>query len=95
MHIPPTFSSNEWIKKFLKQKDLEIRINQIKENEEIAKSKLDEIIENEINKIKLEINLYKQLIFELVNQKTYNKATNYINTLKQEYNNFPKILQNF
>ena len=86
---------NERIKKYLKQKDLEIRIDQIKENEKIAKNKLDEIVENEIDKIKSEINIYKQLIFELFNQQTYNKATNYINLLKQEYNNFPKILQKF
>lgn len=86
---------NERIKKYLKQKDLEIRIDQIKENEKIAKSKLDEIVENEIDKIKSEINIYKQLIFELFNQQTYNKATNYINLLKQEYNNFPEILQKF
>ena len=39
---------NERIKKYLKQKDLEIRINQIKENEKITKNKLDEIVENEI-----------------------------------------------
>ena len=86
---------NERIKKYLKQKDLEIRIDQIKENKKIAKSKLDEIVENEIDKIKSEINIYKQLIFELFNQQTYNKATNYINLLKQEYNNFPEILQKF
>ena len=86
---------NERIKKYLKQKDLEIRINQIKENEKITKSKLDEIVENEIDKIKSEINIYKQLIFELFNQQTYNKATNYINLLRQEYINFPEILQKF
>ncbi len=89
MYIRLRLALNERIKKYLKQKDLEIRINQIKENEKIAKNKLDEIVENEIDKIKSEINIYKLLIFELFNQQTYNKATNYINILKQEYNNFP------
>ena len=95
MYIRLRLALNERIKKYLKQKDLEIRINQIKENEKIAKNKLDEIVENEIDKIKSEINIYKLLIFELFNQQTYNKATNYINILKQEYNNFPEILQKF
>ena len=73
---------NERIKKYLKEKDLEIRVNTLKENENISKSKLDELVENKIEELKSEINIYKQLIFELFNQQTYNKALNYINMLK-------------
>ena len=86
---------NERIRKHFKRKDLEFRVNELKENETISKSKLDEIVETKIEELKSEINIYKQLIFELFNQQTYNKALNYVNMLKQELNKFPEILKNF
>ena len=86
---------NERIKKYLKEKDLEIRLKSLKENERISKHKLNKLVENKIKEIKSEINIYKQLIFELFNQQTYAKALNYINMLKQEFINFPEILQKF
>ena len=86
---------NQRIKKYLKEKDLELRLNTLKENERISKSKLDELVENKIKELKSEINIYKQLIFELFNQQTYDKALNYMDMLKQEFINFPEILQKF
>ena len=59
---------NERIRKHLKEKDLEFRVNELKENETISKSKLDEKVETKIEELKSEINIYKQLIFELFNQ---------------------------
>ena len=86
---------NQRIKKYLKEKDLELRLNTLKEHERISKSKLDELVENKIKELKSEINIYKQLIFELFNQQTYDKALNYMDMLKQEFINFPEILQKF
>ena len=86
---------NERIKKYLNEKDLEFRVNIIKENEKISKTKLDQLVENKIKDLKSEINIYKQLIFELFNQQTYDKALNYVKMLKQEVINFPEILQKF
>lgn len=86
---------NERIKKFLKQKDIELRIQFKKENEKISEYKLDKIIKKEIDKLKDEINIYKQLLFELFEQQTYDKAISYIRLLKNEINNFPEVLKNY
>ena len=86
---------NERIKKFLKQKDIEFRIHIKKENEKISEYKLNKLVKKEIEKLKNEINIYKQLLFELFEQQTYDKAINYVNMLKNEINNFPEVLQNY
>ena len=86
---------NQRIKKYLKEKDLELRLNTLKENERISKSKLDELVENKIKELKSEINIYKQLIFELFNQQTYDKALNYMDMLKQEFIIFQRSYKNF
>jgi len=69
--------------------------NELKENETISKSKLDELVETKIKNLKSEINIYKQLIFDLFNQQTYNKALSYVNMLKQKLNNFLIFLKIF
>ena len=61
----------------------------------ISEHKLNKIIKIEINKIKEEINIYKELFFQLFEQKNYNKAITYINLLKNEINNFPDVLKNY
>ena len=86
---------NERIKKFLKQKDIELRIQFIKENEKISEYKLNKKVKKEIDDLKNEINIYKQFFFEIFEQKTYNEAINYVNLLKNEINNFPEVLKNY
>ena len=48
-----------------------------------------------INDYKTEINEYLGLIYQLLKQQTYNKAIRYIELLKRESNNFPKLLQKY
>ena len=48
-----------------------------------------------INDYKLEINEYLGLIYQLFKQQTYNKAIQYVELLKRESINFPKLLQNY
>ena len=86
---------NERIKKYLKQKNIEFRIQFKNENKKISEYKLDEVVKKEIKKLKDEINIYKQLFFELFKQQTYNKAISYVNLLKNEVNNFPEVLKNY
>ena len=86
---------NERIKKFLKQKDIELRIQFKKENEKISEYKLNKKVKKEIDDLKNEINIYKQFFFEIFEQKTYNEAINYVNLLKNEINNFPEVLKNY
>ena len=86
---------NERIKKFLKQKDIELRIQFKKENEKISEYKLNKKVKKEIENLKDEINIYKQLFFELFEQQTYDKAIIYVNLLKNEINNFPEVLKNY
>ena len=82
---------NERIKKYLKQKNIEFRIQFKNENKKISEYKLDEVVKKEIKKLKDEINIYKQLFFELFEQQTYDKAISYVKLLKNEINNFPKF----
>ena len=86
---------NERIKKFLKQKDIELRIQFKKENEKISEYKLNKKVKKEIENLKDEINIYKQLFFELFEQQTYDKAISYIDLLRNEINNFPEVLKNY
>ena len=86
---------NERIKRYLKQKDIELRIQFQKANEKISEYKLNKLIKKEINQIKDKINLYKQLFFRLFEQKTYDNAIIYLNLLKNEINNFPEVLKNY
>lgn len=86
---------NERIKKFLKQKDIEYRIHFKKENEKISEYKLDKLIKKEIEMLKNEINIYKQLLFKLFEQQTYYKANSYVNLLKNEINKFSDVLKNY
>lgn len=86
---------NERIKKHLKQKDIDFRIQFKKENEKISENKLNQLVKKEIHGLKDEINIYKQLLFELFEQQNYNKAISYVNLLKNEINNFPEVLKNY
>ena len=86
---------NERIKKYLKQKDIEFRIQFQNKNKKISQYQLNKLVKKELNTLKDEINIYKQLFFELFEQQTYNKAINYINLLKNEINNFPEVLKNY
>lgn len=88
-------SVNDRIKKYLKQKEIELRIRFQKENKNISQYQLNKLIKKELNKIEKEINIYKQLIFELFEQQTYDKALSYIDLLKNEINNFPEVLKDF
>ena len=86
---------NERIKKFLKQKDIELRIQFKKENEKISEYKLNKKVKKEIENLKDEINIYKQLFFELFEQQKYDKAISYIDLLRNEIDNFPEVLKNY
>jgi len=68
----------------LKNKEPNLSDNQIKE-----KSK--QFIED----YKSEINEYLSLIYQLFKQQTYNKAIHYIDLLKIESVNFPKLLKEY
>ena len=68
----------------LKNMELNLSDNQIKE-----KSK------EFINDYKSEINEYLSLIYQLFKQQTYDKAIQYIELLKRESVNFPKLLQDY
>ena len=48
-----------------------------------------------INDYKLKINEYLSLIYQLFKQQTYNKAIQYIDLLKRESINFPKLLKDY
>ena len=88
-------SVNERIRKYLKQKEIELRIKFQKENKNIKQHQLNKLVKKELKEIKEEINIYKELIFELFEQQTYDKAISYVNLLKQEINNFPEVLKKF
>ena len=90
-----SLSVNERIRKYLKQKEIKLRIQFQKENKNISQYQLNKLVKKELNKIKDEIKIYKQLIFELFEQQTYDKALSYINLLKNEINNFPEVLKGF
>lgn len=64
-------------------------------NKKISQYQLNKLVKKELNTLKDEINIYKQLFFELFEQQTYNKAINYINLLKNEINNFLEVLKNY
>lgn len=68
----------------LKNKESNLSNNQIKE-----KSK------QFIKDYKSEINEYLSLIYQLFKQQIYNKATQYIDLLKRESVNFPKLLKEY
>ena len=61
----------------------------------MSEYKLNKLIKKEINKLEDEINIYKELLFELFEQQTYDKAISYINILKNEINNFSEVLKNY
>ena len=42
-----------------------------------------------------EIKIFMGLFYELFHQQTFNKAIRYINLLKQELTNFPKMMQDY
>ena len=90
-----SLSVNERIRKYLKQKEIKLRIQFQKENKNISQYQLNKLVKKELNKIKDEIKIYKQLIFELFEQQTYDKALSYINLLKNEINNYPEVLKSF
>ena len=90
-----SLSVNERIRKYLKQKEIKLRIQFQKENKNISQYQLNKLVKKELNKIEDEIKIYKQLIFELFEQQTYDKALSYINLLKNEINNFPEVLKDF
>ena len=77
-------SVNERIRKYLKQKEIELRIKFQKENKNITQHQLNKLVKKELKEIKEEINIYKGLIFELFEQQIYDKAISYVNLLKQE-----------
>ena len=87
-------SINERIRKYLKQKEIELRIKFQKENKNISQYQLNKLVKKELKEIKEEINIYKELIFELFEQQTHDKAIRYVNLLKQEINNFSDVLKN-
>ena len=68
----------------LKNMELNLSDNEIKE-----KSK------QFISNYKSEINEYLSLIYQLFKQQTYDKAIQYINLLKRESINFPKLLKDY
>ncbi|MEE0024270.1 hypothetical protein [Methanobrevibacter sp.] len=74
---------------------MEFRIHFKKENEKISEYQLDKLTKKEIEKLKDEINIYKQLSFELFKQQTYKKAISYVILLKNEINNFSEVLKNY
>ena len=54
---------------YCKQNDIEFRIHFKKENEKISEYQLDKLTKKEIKKIKDEINIYKQLLLDYLNNK--------------------------
>ena len=58
------------LKKFLKQKNIELRINFKKENKKISEYKLNKLIKKEITKLENEINIYKQYYLNYLNNKS-------------------------
>jgi len=86
---------NERIKKYLKEKEQEITAKIKRENPNISKKQLMKLITNELKTIKNKINESKKFIFELFNQPDYNKALDFIDLLRKEFNNFPKVLKEF
>ena len=72
------------LEKYLKQKEIKLRIKFQKENKNITQHQLNKLVKKELKVIKEEINIYKGLIFELFEQQTCDKAISYVNLLKQE-----------
>jgi hypothetical protein len=68
----------------LKNMELNLSDNEIKEK---SKQFIDDY--------KSEINEYLSLIYQLFKQQTYNKALQYVDLLKRESVNFPKLLKDY
>ena len=61
----------------------------------ISKTKINELIKNKKDKIKKEIKISLNLFYELFHQQSFEKAISFLELLKRELKNFPKILQDY
>lgn len=66
-----------------------------KNNPKISKTKINELIKNKKDKIKKEIKISLNLFYELFHQQSFEKAISFLELLKRELKNFPKILQDY
>lgn len=66
-----------------------------KNNPELSKTKINELIKNKKDEIKDEIKICLNLFYELFHQQSLEKAMSFIELLKRELKNFPKMLQDY
>ena len=71
--------------------EAEIRKTQPK----ISESKIKKMRKTKKEEITDEIKIYTGLFYELFHQQSFDKAIKYINLLKQELTNFPKMMQDY
>ena len=61
----------------------------------LSETQIKEKSKQFINDYKSEIGEYMNLIYQLFKQQTYDKAIQYVDLLKRESINFPKLLQDY
>lgn len=66
-----------------------------KNNTKISENKIKKMRKNKKEEITGEIKIYMELFYELFHQQSFEKAINYIELLKYELKNFPKMMQDY
>ena len=67
----------------------------LKTQPKISKSKIKKMRKTKKEEITDEIKIYIELFYELFHQQSFDKAIKYIDLLKQELTNFPKMMQDY
>jgi len=71
--------------------EVELRIN----DPEISESRIKKMRKKKKEEINDEIKIYMELFYQLFNQQSFDKAKKYIELLKYELKNFPKMMQEY
>lgn len=63
--------------------------------EKLSDSQIQKMVKNHKKELKKEMTNYMNIFMELFKQESFNKAVDYINFLKQEIHNFPRVLSDY
>ena len=66
-----------------------------KTHPQISESKIKKMCKTKKEEITAELKIYMELLYELFHQQSFDKAISYIELLKQESTNFPKMMQDY
>ncbi len=66
-----------------------------KTHPQISETKIKKMCKTKKEEITTELKIYMELLYELFHQQSFDKAISYIELLKQELTNFPKMMQEY